>query len=96
MFAIVWNTLFLALDYFGEIVINKSLIHKAGFGNRAIPTYVGEWIISHFIGDNQELSDDNRERIADFVQKYVPEKGKKEVVWVKKLMDFMQKLVEEG
>ncbi|GAK60185.1 hypothetical protein U27_00076 [Candidatus Vecturithrix granuli] len=39
-----------AIDYFGEIIINKALIHQAGFGSRAIPTYVGEWIISHFVG----------------------------------------------
>ncbi len=31
-----------ALDNFGEIVINKLLIHRAGFGSRAIPTYVGD------------------------------------------------------
>ena len=36
-----------ALDYYGEVVINKHLIHEAGFGARAIPTYVGEWILSH-------------------------------------------------
>ena len=32
-----------ALDYYGEVIINKHLIHEAGFGARAIPTYVGEW-----------------------------------------------------
>ena len=31
-----------AKDHYGEIVINKGLLHKAGFGSRAIPTYVGE------------------------------------------------------
>lgn len=69
-----------ALDYFGEIVINKSLIHKAGFGSRAIPTYVGEWIIANFVGESQTLSGGSRDQIARFVQKYVPEKGKKEAV----------------
>ncbi len=38
-----------ALDVFSEIVINKSFVHKAGFGSRAIPTYVREWIISHYL-----------------------------------------------
>jgi len=70
----------LARDYFGEIVINKSLIHKAGFGNRAMPTYVGEWIISHFVGDDLDLSDEARQRIAQFAQKYIPAKGKKEAI----------------
>lgn len=67
-------------DYFGEIVINKSLIHQAGFGSRAIPTYVGEWIISHYVGDNQELTEENREKIAAFIQKYVPTKAQKEAI----------------
>src|SRR5256885_2205247 len=31
-----------ALEYFAEVIINKSLIHEAGFGARAIPTYVGD------------------------------------------------------
>jgi ATP-dependent Lon protease len=44
-----------AKDLFGEIVINKGLIHQAGFGSRAIPTYVGEWIIAHYVGDSSPL-----------------------------------------
>jgi ATP-dependent Lon protease len=70
----------LARDYFGEIVINKALIHQAGFGNRAIPTYVGEWIIANFVGDDQKLTEDNRDRIAGFVRKFVPSKGEKESI----------------
>ncbi|MHA1765519.1 MAG: BREX system Lon protease-like protein BrxL [Promethearchaeota archaeon] len=70
----------LAMDYFGEIVINKSLIHKAGFGNRAIPTYVGEWIIANFVGEEMELTNEAREKIATFVKKYVPDKGEKETI----------------
>ena len=69
-----------AIDYFGEIIINKALIHQAGFGSRAIPTYVGEWIISHFVGDTQTLTDESRERVAAFVQKYAPAKGEKEAL----------------
>ena len=38
-----------ARDYYGEVVINKGLMSKAGFGARAIPVYVGEWIISQFL-----------------------------------------------
>ncbi|GAG75064.1 unnamed protein product, partial [marine sediment metagenome] len=69
-----------AKDLFGEIVINKGLIHQAGFGSRAIPTYVGEWIIAHYVGDEGDLSDDNRERISSFIQKFVPAKGEKELI----------------
>jgi ATP-dependent Lon protease len=31
-----------ARDYYGEVVINKGLMGKAGFGARAIPVYVAE------------------------------------------------------
>lgn len=66
------------LDIFSEIIINKGLIHEAGFGNRAIPTYVGEWIIANYVEDSPSLTEEIRERIAAFVRKYIPEKGQKE------------------
>ena len=67
-----------ALDVFSEIVINKSFVHRAGFGSRAIPTYVREWIISHYLDDVTELTDAAREKIARFVQRFVPDKSQKE------------------
>ena len=69
-----------ALDVFSEIVINKSFVHKAGFGSRAIPTYVREWIISHYLDDSTELTEMARQKIASFVQKYVPDKSQKETI----------------
>ena len=69
-----------AYDFFGEIVINKSLIHQAGFGSRAIPTYVGEWIISNYINDCMNIEAEHRSKIASFIEKYVPIKGQKEVL----------------
>lgn len=69
-----------AQDLFSEIIINKGLIYQAGFGNRAIPTYVGEWIIAHYAGDEFSLTSDSREKIASFIQKYVPQKGEKEAI----------------
>jgi ATP-dependent Lon protease len=69
-----------ALDVFSEIVINKSFVHKAGFGSRAIPTYVREWIISHYLDDSTELTEIARQKIAGFVQKYVPDKSQKETI----------------
>ena len=69
-----------ALDVFGEIVINKSFVHEAGFGSRAIPTYVREWIISHYLEDANEITDLAREKIARFVQVYAPDKSQKEAI----------------
>lgn len=68
-----------ALDYYGDVIINKHLIHEAGFGARAIPTYVGEWVLSHFIQDG-ELTETSRERIAGFLGKFLPAKGQKDEI----------------
>lgn len=67
------------LDYLAEVVINKALIYQAGFGGRAIPTYVGEWIISRYL-DNGEFSEDVRNKIAQFIAKYLPAKGQKDQI----------------
>lgn len=67
-----------ALENFGEIVINKSFVHQAGFGSRAIPTYVREWIISHYIAGESDLTEAVRQKIAKFVHTYVPDKSEKE------------------
>lgn len=68
-----------ALDYYGEVIINKYLLHEAGFGARAIPTYVGEWILSNFVQDG-ELTGESRDRIAAFLGKYLPAKGQKDEI----------------
>lgn len=68
-----------ALDYYGEIVIQKNLIYQAGFGARSIPTYVGEWILSNFI-EAGSLTEKSRQRIAEFLAKYLPAKGQKEEI----------------
>ena len=68
-----------ALDYYGEVIINKHLIHEAGFGARAIPTYVGEWILSAYAEDG-ELTGDSREKIAAFLGKFLPTKGQKDEI----------------
>ena len=68
-----------ALDYYGEVIINKHLIHEAGFGARAIPTYVGEWILSAYAEDG-ELTAGSRDKIASFLTKYLPTKGQKDEI----------------
>jgi ATP-dependent Lon protease len=68
-----------ALVYFAEVIINKSLIHEAGFGARAIPTYVGEWILSRYIEDG-ELSHQSRTNVAKFIVSYLPAKGQKDTI----------------
>jgi len=69
-----------ALDNFGSLIINKSFARKAGFGSRAIPVYVREWIVANYVGDATDLSDDVRVNIAEFVRKYVPDKSERETI----------------
>lgn len=68
-----------AKDYYGEVVINKGLIGKAGFGSRAIPVYVGEWIVSQFM-DGDELTEDGRTEIVNTISKYLPQKADKNTI----------------
>lgn len=75
-----------AKDYFGEIVINKGLFRQAGFGGRAIPAYVGEWILSYYMEDLEELDNNIRGEIANFVSMYLPSKGQKEE-WKNRLLN---------
>lgn len=69
-----------ALDNYGVLVINKSFARKAGFGSRAIPVYVREWIVAHYTRESLELTDEVRSRIAEFVRKYVPDKSERESI----------------
>lgn len=68
-----------ALDYYAEVIINKHLIHEAGFGARAIPTYVGEWILSAYTQDG-DLTAESREKVANFLTKFLPTKGQKDEI----------------
>lgn len=68
-----------ARDYYGEVVINKNFVQKAGFSSRAMPTYVGEWILYNFLEDG-EFTQEVREKISKFINQYLPPKGKKEEV----------------
>jgi len=68
-----------AKDYYGEVVINKGLMGKAGFGARAIPVYVGEWIISQFM-DGDDLTEDGRTEIVNTVSRFLPQKADKNMI----------------
>lgn len=69
-----------ALDNFGSLIINKSFARKAGFGSRAIPVYVREWIVANYVGDPPDLTDEARSKIADFVRRFVPDKSERETI----------------
>lgn len=68
-----------AKDYYGEVVINKGLMGKAGIGARAIPVYVGEWIVSQFM-DGDTLTEDGRSEIVNTISKFMPQKADKNLI----------------
>ncbi len=68
-----------ALEHFAEVIIDKSLIHEAGFGARANPTHAGDWLPSRYLEDG-ELSAVSRVKIAQFIATYLPAKGQKDEV----------------
>ncbi len=68
-----------ARDYYGEVAINKGLMSQAGLGARAIPVYVGEWIISQFLSD-EALTGEGREQVVQIVSKYLPQKADKNLL----------------
>jgi ATP-dependent Lon protease len=68
-----------ARDLYGEVVINKSLMSKAGFGARAVPVYVGEWIVSQFM-DGDSLTDSGRSEIVRVVTDFLPQKADKNIL----------------
>ena len=65
-----------ALEFYGEVCVNKGLVRQAGLGVRAIPAYVSEWIISRNASDGQ-LDEASRQRIQDFINRYLPAKDQK-------------------
>lgn len=68
-----------ARDFYGEVVINKALMSLAGFGARAVPVYVGEWIISQFM-NGEKLTDEGRAEIVRVVTDFLPQKADKNML----------------
>jgi len=85
-----------AMDYYGEIVIDKSFIRQAGFGNRGIPTFVGEWIIGHFMDQEgtETITDAVRQKISDFVTRFMPSKDQKQTVKNKLFQQYDVQLLD--
>ena len=62
---------------FGQVLINKNLVEKAGFGTRSIPAYVGEWIIDRFC-EADNFDDEARSKIQRFIVDHLPDKKQRE------------------
>ncbi len=69
----------IARDVFGEVCINKELFVQSGLLQRSIPTFVGEWIIDRF-SEGNNLTDEARAKIDNFISEHLPKKDQKEAV----------------
>ncbi|GER89752.1 hypothetical protein KDW_39140 [Dictyobacter vulcani] len=66
-----------ALQYYGEVCVNKALIRKASIGTESVPMYVSEWIVSRYL-NNGQIDETARKNMRDFVNKHLPPKDQKE------------------
>lgn len=66
-----------ALNYFGEVCIDKKLTRQMVGVGRSIPNYVTEWIVSRH-APNGQLTDEVRNAISAFINKHLPPKSMKE------------------
>lgn len=66
-----------ALQYYGEVCVNKGLARQASLGAQSIPMYVGEWIVSRHMVDGR-IDDSARQRMREFINQHLPSKDQKE------------------
>ncbi len=66
-----------AIKHYGEVCVNKGLVRQAGLGERSLPAYVSEWIVSRH-APNGVLDDTVRGNIREFLNKHLPSKDQKQ------------------
>ena len=64
----------LIAKYFSDVCINKSLSQKVSLGERAIPAFVLDWLISRY-SDGKVV---DAEKVQIFLARYLPDKSQKE------------------
>lgn len=67
----------LVTDTFESACIDKSLYSGSGLNEQSIPVFVGEWLIDRQLKGG-EWTDEVRQKVIDFVRKYIPTKDEVE------------------
>jgi ATP-dependent Lon protease len=62
------------LAVFEDASIDKNLYSTSGLNEQSIPVFVGEWLIDRELKGG-EWDDDVKEKVLDFVSKYIPKKS---------------------
>ena len=53
------------------------MVRQAGLGNRSIPAFVSEWIVSRH-APHQSVNDETRQKIQEFISLHLPAKDQRE------------------
>jgi ATP-dependent Lon protease len=67
------------LDIFEDASIDKNLYSSSGLNEQSIPVFVGEWLIDRELKGG-EWDDDVKEKVLNFVSKYIPKKSDVELL----------------
>jgi len=63
-------------DYFPDVALNKAIVEKVGLRDKAIPSYVVDWLVSRYSdGDVVDMNALNM-----FMERYLPDKTRKEEI----------------
>ncbi len=63
----------LVRTYFADVSIDKSLSRKVGGGDRAIPDYVSDWLISRYSQDGRV----DEAKVSTFLSRHLPDRKQK-------------------
>lgn len=66
----------LVQEHFGDVSIDKRLSRQIGSGDRAIPDYVSDWLVSKYSEGGQV----DKGRISAFLARHLPDKRQKEAL----------------
>ncbi len=83
-----------AIDHYGEVCVDKSMVRQSGLGARSIPAYVSEWIVSRNITDGT-LVDAARTRMRQFVAEHLPAKDQKEQLKQRLMQGDVLRILDE-
>lgn len=67
------------LSVFEDACIDKRLYSSSGLNEQSIPVFVGEWLIDRELKGG-EWNDDIKEKVLDFVSKFIPKKNDVELL----------------
>lgn len=64
-------------DLYGGATVNKGLVNKESMVS-GLPLFVAEWLVKKFY--DHEATDDGRQKMADFITRYLPSNDQKEYI----------------